>query len=146
ERFRGVDRTTGAPVVVVRAAQIPTVELIPAAEPVPLAEEPDPPLEADPDEVSISFDDPIPSSLPVTGPPESIAAFPTPAWEEKVLHDAEHPFLPQIIESFAEGGYEYLVEEVPVGRSLWDAWDDPDATMEQRFTWLKHLAEQVRAL
>src|SRR5207249_1165598 len=26
------------------------------------------------------------------------------------------------------------------------AWDDADATMEQRFTWLKHLAEQVRAL
>jgi serine/threonine protein phosphatase PrpC len=152
ERFRGVDRTSGAAVVIVRAPQPPPVEAIPAVEPVPVAELPTalpvPPTEETPaeDDVTVSFDEPLPTSLPVTGPSESAPVFPSPAWEEKVLHAAGHPFLPQVVDSFAADGFEYLIEEVPAGRSLWDAWDDPDATMEQRFSWLRHLAEQVRAL
>src|SRR5262249_5733582 len=98
------------------------------------------------EEITIGFDEPMPTSLPVTGPPQSVAVFPSPAWEEQLLHAAAHPFLPQIVDSFTENGFEYLIEEVPTGHSLWDAWDGPDATMEQRFSWLKHLAEQVRAL
>jgi serine/threonine protein phosphatase PrpC len=146
ERYRGTDRTSGAPVVIVRTAAPPMVEAIPEAEPVPEAEPPTDPSERETEEIPIGFDDPIPTSLPGTGPPQTAPAFPTPAWEEKVLHAANHPFLPQVIDSFADGGFEYLVEEVPAGRPLWDAWDDPEATMEQRFTWLKHLAEQARAL
>jgi len=146
ERFRGVDHGSGAPVVVVRSPEPPMVEAIPAPEPVPVAEVPQSVFDAETEEIMIGFDDPMPSSLPVTGAPGGGPAFPTPAWEEQVLHAAGHPFLPQVFDSFADGGFEYLIEEVPVGRSLWDAWDDPDATMEQRFTWLKHLAEQVRAL
>jgi serine/threonine protein phosphatase PrpC len=145
ERFRGVDRTTGAPVAVVRRALPPMVEAVPAAEPAAPAEVPRSVFEAETEEIMVGFDDDVPMSLPVTGPPEG-GTFPSPAWEEHVLHAARHPFLPRVLDSFADGGFEYLVEEVPAGRPLWDAWDDPDATAEQRFTWLKHVAEQVRAL
>jgi protein phosphatase len=146
ERFRGTDRTTGAPVVVVRTPLPPMVEAIPAAEPVPQAEPPIDPSERETEEITIGFDLPMPTSEPVTDPPMTGPTFPLPAWEGQMLAAAGHPFLPQIIDSFADGGFEYVVEEVPAGRSLWDAWDDPDATMEQRFTWLKHVAEQLRAL
>jgi protein phosphatase len=139
ERFRGTDRTTGARVVMVRALLPPVAEAVPVAEVVP---EMAPATE----DVSVSFDEPMPPSLPVTGPPHRNAAFPTPSWEEKLLHEAGHPFLPQVLDSFADAGFEYLVEEVPTGRSLWDAWDDPEATMSQRYGWLKQLAEEVRAL
>jgi serine/threonine protein phosphatase PrpC len=152
ERYRGVDRNTGAAVVVVRMPLPPVVEAVPVAEPTPVSELPpaffNAPTEELPtsDEVMVSFDTPEPSSLPVTGPPEAAPAFPAPSWEERLLHLANHPFLPQVVDSFAADGFEYLIEEVPDGRPLWDAWDDPDATMEQRFGWLRHVAEQVRAL
>jgi serine/threonine protein phosphatase PrpC len=146
ERFRATDRTTGSPVVVVRTALPPMVEAIPAAEPVPEAEPVGDPSERETEEITIGFDDGLPTSMPVTGPPGNGPAFPSPAWEEFVLGEAGHPFLPQIVDSFADAGFEYLVEEVPVGCSLWDAWDEPDSTMEARFTWLKHVAEQLRAL
>ncbi len=146
ERFRATDRTTGTAVVVVRIPLPPMVEAIPAAEPVEAADLQPDFSESETDEICIGFDDPMPTSQPVTGPPKYGPTFPGPAWEEGVLHAAGHPFLPQVIDSFADDSFEYLIEEAPTGRSLWDAWDDPDATMEQRFTWLKHLAEQVRAL
>src|SRR5207248_8567166 len=95
---------------------------------------------------AIGFDEPMPTSLPVTGPVEGGPPFPSPAWEEQALRLAGHPFLPQVIDSFADGGFEYLVEEVPAGRSLWDAWDDPDATNEQRYGWLRQIAETLRQL
>jgi serine/threonine protein phosphatase PrpC len=151
ERFRGVDRTSGAAVVVVRMALPPVVEAVPAVEAVPVAELPpaffNAPTEELPsaDEIGVGLDA-LPTSLPVTGPAQGAPAFPAPSWEEGLLHAAGHPFLPQVVDSFAVDGFEYLVEEVPDGRPLWDAWDDPDATMEQRFGWLRHLAEQVRAL
>ena len=57
-----------------------------------------------------------------------------------MLEKLQHPALPRVIEAFAEDGFEYLVEELPVGQSLWDAWDDPGASAEQRFAWLKQIA------
>jgi serine/threonine protein phosphatase PrpC len=51
-----------------------------------------------------------------------------------------------VLDNFFEGGFEYLIEEIPSGRILWDAWDDPEATAEQRFNWLRHLVEQMQAL
>jgi len=147
ERFRGVDRTTGAPVVVVRQALPPLVEVVPVLEALPVEEVAPPPAEPDTDdEIVLGFDDAMAVTQPMTGPPLEGAVFPSPAWEEHLLSAAKHPFLPQVLDSFAEGGFEYLIEEVAAGRSLWDAWDDLDATMEQRFGWLKHVAEQVRAL
>jgi serine/threonine protein phosphatase PrpC len=146
ERFRGVDRTTGVSVLVVRAPLPPMVETLPAVQPAQPTDAAPAPAESATDEVSVGFDEPMPTSLPVTGPPESAAVYPGPAWEEKVLSAAGHPFLPRILDSFAGEGFEYLIEEVPVGKSLWDAWDDPEATMEERFRWLRNLLEQVRAL
>src|SRR5207245_2860689 len=57
-----------------------------------------------------------------------------------LLDKLQHPVLPRVVDAFAEDGFEYLVEEQPAGRLLWDAWDDPGATAEQRFGWLKQIA------
>ena len=35
----------------------------------------------------------------------------------------ESPALPAELDYFTDGGYEYLVEEVPSGQLLWDGWD-----------------------
>src|SRR5262249_28879100 len=67
--------------------------------------------------------------------------WPSVAWEKAVLEKALHPALPRVLDTFTEGEYEYLVEEAPAGRSLWDAWDDPDATSEQRYGLLKQVAQ-----
>ena len=146
ERLRGIDRISGSPIVVVRQALPPMAEDVPALEAVPVAEEV-PAAEPSTDEdIVLGFDDAMAVTQPMTGPPMNGPAFPSPAWEEQVLSAAKHPFLPQVVDSFAEDGFEYTIEELPIGQSLWDAWDDPEATMEQRFGWLKHVAEQVRAL
>jgi serine/threonine protein phosphatase PrpC len=67
-------------------------------------------------------------------------------WERTLLETVGHPLLPAVLDYFIEDGFEYLVEEIPSGRILWDAWDDPEATAEQRFNWLKHVVEQMQAL
>jgi protein phosphatase len=72
--------------------------------------------------------------------------WPSLAWERTVLEKAAHPVLPRILDSFVDGGFEYLVEELPAGQLLWDAWDDPDATAEQRFGWLDQVAEALQCL
>jgi len=74
------------------------------------------------------------------------SAWPSIAWEKALLEKAKCPALPEILEHFTEDGFEYLVEEVPVGQSLWNAWDDLDSTWEQRFGWLKNVAEGLDAL
>jgi protein phosphatase len=98
------------------------------------------------EEILIGFDVAPDPSLPVTGVLDALANWPDLAWEKSVLETAQHPFLPMVLASFTEDGQEYLIEEVPSGRSLWDAWDDSDTTQEQRFVWLKHIAEQLQAL
>ncbi len=72
--------------------------------------------------------------------------WPSIAWEQQVLEKAQHPSLPRILSHFTEEGWEYLVEELPEGQSLWDAWDDPAATNELRYYWLKQVAEALQAL
>ncbi len=140
ERFRGVDHATGEPVpVIVLRASVPTVlDCIPVEAELIAAEATD-----NEDDVMVSFDDPTPQTQPVT---LTLPGWPRPSWEQQVLKTAAHPFLPAVIDSFTEEGFEYLIEEVPVGRSLWDAWDDPDSSAEQRFRWLRHVAEQLHAL
>lgn len=143
ERFRGLDHGQGespVPVILVRSPGPPAAEVLPAAQ-----AEPPPPLESRPtEEISVTFGTPFVE--PVTDPVGPYVGWPSLPWEAGILAAAHHPFLPTLLDAFSEGGYDYLVEEVPVGRSLWDAWDDPDATQEQRFTWLKHVAEQLKAL
>jgi serine/threonine protein phosphatase PrpC len=72
--------------------------------------------------------------------------WPNVLWERTVLDKALHPSLPCVLESFAEEGHEYLIEEALGGMPLWDAWDAPTATFEQRFGWLQQIAEALRAL
>jgi PPM family protein phosphatase len=54
--------------------------------------------------------------------------------------------LPAVREHFVDGQTEYLIEEVPQGRSLWDAWDDPESTSDVRYAWLQQAAEILLAL
>jgi len=72
--------------------------------------------------------------------------WPSVGWEKNLLEKADSPCLPKIVEHFSENGEEYLVIENPVGQSLWNAWDDPDSTWEQRFGWLKNVAQALQAI
>src|SRR5579884_1446562 len=136
-RYHGVDRGADglpAPVVIVRMA------LPPVAEAVPIAEEP-----AETEEVVPSFSESV-ADGPVTEVFSTASAWPSLAWERELLQKAQHPALPRVLETFTDGGFEYLIEEAPTGQSLWDAWDDLDTTSEQRFLWLKHVAEALQQL
>src|SRR5439155_3625039 len=66
--------------------------------------------------------------------------WPSIAWERALVEKLQHPALPRVSDAFVEDGFEYLVEELPEGQSLWDAWDDPNASADQRFAWLKQIA------
>ncbi len=133
-RYRGYDLGLAGndrlPVIVVRQ---PSAVLGAEA----LAVEDEPPAE----EIVPDFDEAPPTEVLPLRP-----AWPSVAWERQLLDTIEHPGLPAVLDSFSEGGYEYLVEEVPSGQLLWDAWDDPDATYTDRFRWLSQVAETMQAL
>jgi serine/threonine protein phosphatase PrpC len=140
-RHHGFDHGDGTgpprPIVAVRAAVVVAPEPLAAevvAEPV------------DDDEIMPTFDDALPTSMPITDPELSSPAWPSPAWEEQLLKAANHPALPAVIESFVEDGHEYLIEEAPAGQVLWDAWDATDATARERFGYLRQVAEVLHAL
>jgi serine/threonine protein phosphatase PrpC len=135
-RFRGVDLAASPPAPVVILRQ----ELPPQAAP----EEPAHAGE-DSEAVLPSFDE-APPAAPITDVLPARPAWPSVGWEETVLGALESPGLPALLASFAEGGCDYLVEEQPAGRSLWDAWDDPETTNAQRFTWLAEVAETLHGL
>jgi protein phosphatase len=138
-RFRGLDydgSADGVPVVILQA---PAAELIEA----------------------VAGDAPEASSAPPAGeelasiegpPPASVEAvvveapWPGLAWERTLLEHIENPALPRVLDQFAEGGSEYLVEELPTGQALWDAWDDPEVSAHDRFGWLRQLAEALERL
>src|SRR5438876_706474 len=50
--------------------------------------------------------------------------WPSIAWERRLLARTPHLSMPRVLDSFRENGFEYLIEEVPVGRSFWDAWEE----------------------
>jgi protein phosphatase len=133
-RFRGLDHQAAppAPVLIVREAM---PEL--AAAVIPEEEEPLPV-----DEILPELDEPVPVAKVDGGQP----SWPGIAWERQLLEKAQHPSLPRVIDSFVEGDHEYLIEEVPAGRSLWDAWDDPDSDADLRYGWLSHIAEALHQL
>jgi serine/threonine protein phosphatase PrpC len=136
-RYRGVDHGTGTPP---RPVVIVCQELPPAAEAMPVAV---PVSEESGDEIFPSFDD-LPSSPTdvVAGQP----SWPSVFWERRLLRTLEHPGLPVELDYFSDDRCEYLVEEVPAGRSLWDAWDDPEASARQRFGLLGQVAELLHRL
>jgi serine/threonine protein phosphatase PrpC len=140
-RFRGLDHgAAGAPVPVVILRQ----EVPQPAVAVPALELPKP--EDSGDELLPSFDEGLASASPITEVLPPLLAWPNLSWERNLLRTLGQPALPAEVLSFSDERYEYLVEEVPTGRSLWDAWDDPEATAEVRFGLLAEVAEILHSL
>jgi serine/threonine protein phosphatase PrpC len=142
-RFRGIDHGSGTPVPVTIVRQ----EVPRLATAVPAEEEEAPaPAEETGEEILPLFDDvPAPSISPTEILPVP-PTWPGIAWERNLLTTLEHPGLPQVIDQFIDGEYEYLVEEAPTGQVLWDAWDDPEADARQRFLMLEQVAEILHQL
>jgi serine/threonine protein phosphatase PrpC len=136
-RYSGLDHASEPPrpVVIVQAAlpEIPEAVL-------PLEEDLAAPLD---DEIVPTFEEPLPVAQVA---PAGTALWPGIAWEQALLAKLNHPGLPKVIESFIDGNTEYLVEELPQGQLLWDAWDDPEVDAARRYGWLKQLAETLHAL
>ncbi len=76
----------------------------------------------------------------------SLANWPSIAWEKSLLEKANCPSLPKVLDHFTENGTEYLIEESPVGQSLWNAWDEQEMHWGDKFRWLKEAAEGLQAL
>jgi protein phosphatase len=89
------------------------------------------------DEFMPTFEEPLPMAAP---------AGPSGLGWERALLEAGHPALPRLLDSFAEGGCEYLVEELPQGQVLWNAWDEPGADATVQYGWLKQVAEGLERL
>jgi len=106
------------------------------------------PPSVDPAEIDLGI-------LPATEDPESLLAdtkidipplWPSIRWEKRVLARSPHLSLPRVHDHFFEGGYEFLIEELPVGSLLWDAWDEKPVQWSRRFQWLSQLAEALSQL
>jgi protein phosphatase len=79
-------------------------------------------------------------------PGESLPPWPSIAWERRLLERTRHPALPRLKDSFDLGGFEYLIEELPVGQNLWDAWDDAEVAASARFLWIHDLTRALHDL
>lgn len=137
-RYRGVDYAApGAPIPVIVLSEVVPEAPQPAAPP----RNPDTSAEI---EILPAFDDETSAVPTAILPPRP--AWPGVAWEASLLKTFEQPALPRVLDKFEEGGVEYLIEEYPPGQSLWDAWDDPEGSAEQRFGWLIDIAEALHSL
>lgn len=152
-RYRGLDHGDGSgaavPVVILRQLAIHPAEAIPVEEApdVPTGETPIPPMAEEIEELLPSFDEqPLPTAQPTTEVFPALPVWPSLEWERLLLSTLAHPGLPAVVDRFTEGDFEYLIEEVPAGRSLWDAWDDPESDAEQRFGYLAEIAEILQQL
>jgi protein phosphatase len=138
-RYRGWDVGQGGnpvPVFVVEAPLPAMAE--PMADTIPMAAT----EEVDDEEIMPTFETP----LAVADLPQGENDWPGIGWERTLLGKARHPSLPDIIDHFVEDNVEYLIEGCPEGRSLWDAWDDPEADSAIRYGWLANIAEALQAL
>lgn len=101
---------------------------------------------ADDEDFLPSFDE-IPSAgAGPTTEVTTVPVWPNADWERNMLDSIEHPGLPTVLDTFFEDGFQYVVEEVPVGQLLWDAWDDPESDNLARFTCLVKVAELMQTL
>ncbi|MGL4554969.1 MAG: protein kinase domain-containing protein, partial [Gemmataceae bacterium] len=132
DRYRATDHQTGAAVVVIRQT-IPVSEAAPEPEP-----------DDGGDEVLPSFDDS--TAFPLTAVLSGEPVWPTIGWERKLLAALESPALPAQLDYFCDDTHVYLVEEVPAGRSLWDAWDAAEGDSRTRFGYLVQIAEILHRL
>jgi serine/threonine protein phosphatase PrpC len=145
ERFLGVDRAAEPPALVWIVRQ----SLPPPAVAEPVDDSPTEPgaesVFAD-EEILPGFDDFQATGSINTAILPVRPGWPSVIWERGILQALDHPALPRVVASFEEGDFEYLIEEVPAGRSLWDAWDDPASRSEERFGWLAQVAEALHTL
>jgi protein phosphatase len=139
-RYRGLDHASSPPVPVVILQQT-SVSAIPAAEAIPVAAAPDDFGE----DLMPTFDEAL-LATPATEIIPSRPGWPAISWERSLLTTHAQPGLPEIVAEFQEGDAEYLVEEVPQGRSLYDAWDDPVLTTQQKYGLLAQVAETMYSL
>jgi protein phosphatase len=146
-RYRGLDHGAESarpvPVILLRSPSMEPGEAIAIAEPAP---------DESKDAVEDGASEPAPASPAQDGSPDVLPHYaraeavplqpvwPSLAWEAALLEQLQHPVLPRLLDRFVENGFEYLIEELPIGRSLWDAWDDPAGLAEERFAWLKQIA------
>jgi serine/threonine protein phosphatase PrpC len=139
ERYRALDHEApGAPVPVVIVRQpLPLEVEAPAPESMSVEEN---------DEILPSFDEPTAACFPKTDVMPGRPAWPSISWERMLLHTLDHPALPARLDHFIDNTHEYLVLEVPTGRSLWDAYDDPDADGQTKFGYLAEIAETLLRL
>ena len=148
-RYKGLDHGdgSGAPVPVFILQQSVVAAAIPAAAPVAeeIAEG-----GGELDDLMPSFDDVLLGGPALAGPTTEILPaqpdWPSIAWERNLLKTLEQPGLPHLVAEFTEGDYDYLIEEIPEGQSLWDAWDDADSNSDKRFGWLMQVAETLHSL
>jgi serine/threonine protein phosphatase PrpC len=142
QRFQGIDHGEGGagPAVAVTILREPLPEAMPLPEAEPMTD-----VDGS-DEILPTFDDPIEANFPMTEVMQGQAVWPSIAWERKLLHALEHPCLPAELAHFADETHEYLVEEVPAGQLLWDAWDDLDASSAQKFGYLSEVADTLHRL
>lgn len=151
QRFQGLDRGDGSsppqPVMILAQA----LPRIPEA--LPVVEEPVndlPPLDtAVEDEILPTFDDP-PVATPISEGQivSSQPSWPSIGWEKSLLETFGQVLgaLPAIIDYFIDNDVEYLVEEIPTGNSLWDAWEDEDSRGEVKYGFLMELARILQGL
>jgi serine/threonine protein phosphatase PrpC len=149
-RYRGLDHGDGSrpavPVVILEQERETQAALVAIPEPALALEAPE--AEEDGDEVLPGFDA-LPAERETQAATEILPArpnWPSIAWERSLLSTLELPGLPAVLAWFTEGDQEYLVEEAPAGRPLWDAWDDPESTSEIRYGWLVEVAETLHRL
>jgi protein phosphatase len=142
-RFRGTDYGLdgqAVPVVILRMAEPEAAEIMSDEQATPVTDE-----SAEEMEILPAFDQLPPEAVPMATI-EGEPIWPSIAWEKALLDKAQSPFLPRVLDSFSDGGFDYLVEEVPQGRSLWDAWDDPDATSVERYGALAQIARGIKEI
>lgn len=113
----------------------------------PVGQVDDPVMEAvavEDEDILPTFDDAIPVAASAGG---GTLAWPSIAWEKELLQKTAHPGLPSVVDHFTENDFEYLIEAIPQGRSLWDAWDEPEAADARiRYGWLRDVAQAMDAL
>jgi serine/threonine protein phosphatase PrpC len=137
-RFHGRDLGGDelVPVVIVRAALPAMVEPEPLDGPLPEAV-----IEGGTEEECMpTFEEPLPVAAAAAA-----LAWPGLSWE-KALLEPGHSALPRILDAFSEGGHEYLIEELPRGQVLWNAWDEPGVDASVQYGWLKQIAEGLEQL
>src|SRR5262245_12950129 len=114
-RDLGLSGNDNIPVTILKQAA-PESEAAPTVpvEATPIGEAP----VAEDEELLPSFEE-FPGTL--TGPATEVLAaqpvWPSAAWERNLLDSIEHPGLPAVLDTFFEDGFQYVVEEVPAGRS-----------------------------